>query len=194
MGLLALGFAGGWRANGLRAGAPPLPPAAHVVAPEPLAEPEPLALSEPVLLPETEAHDHARPLASDGRVRRAVSVPGAAGSGAAASGRRERASEGAKAPPVDSHAREELALLQRAERAVRAGDAALGLALIAELETKYARSKLLEERRAIELMAHCAVGSTEGAARAVRFLRDHPRSIYAARIQALCHPRAMPSR
>jgi hypothetical protein len=67
------------------------------------------------------------------------------------------------------------------------------LALIAELEASYPRSKLLEERRAIELMAHCAAGATDGATRAERFLREQPRSIYAARIETLCNAPALPS-
>ena len=77
-------------------------------------------------------------------------------------------------------------MLQRAERAVRAGNAALALALIGELEERHPRSRLLEERRAIELMAHCEAKATDASARAARFLRDHPQSVYAGRVSAMC--------
>jgi hypothetical protein len=81
---------------------------------------------------------------------------------------------------------EELLLLQRAERAVRADNPALALALIGELEQRYPRSIVLEERRAIELMAYCVAGATDASARAQRFLRDHPRSVHAGRIGEVC--------
>jgi hypothetical protein len=81
---------------------------------------------------------------------------------------------------------DELALLQRAERAVRADNPALALALIDELEARYPRSTLLEERSAIELLAHCGAGATDARARAARFLRQHPSSLYAGRVRELC--------
>jgi len=81
---------------------------------------------------------------------------------------------------------QELALLQRAERAVRADNAALALVLIGELEERYPRSTLLEERSAIELLAHCRAGATDASPRAARFLRQHPSSLYAGRIRELC--------
>jgi hypothetical protein len=81
---------------------------------------------------------------------------------------------------------DELALLRRAERAVRTDNAALALALIGELEERYPRSSLLEERRAIELMAYCSAGATDAVARAQRFLREYPLSAYAGRIRDLC--------
>jgi hypothetical protein len=81
---------------------------------------------------------------------------------------------------------EELMLLQRAERAVRADNPALALALIGELEERYPRSIVLEERRAVELMAYCLAGATDASARTQRFLRDHPRSVHAGRIGEVC--------
>jgi hypothetical protein len=58
---------------------------------------------------------------------------------------------------------EELALLARAERAVRADNSALALALIDELEARFPSSRLLEERRAVELLAHCVARATRRA-------------------------------
>ena len=76
--------------------------------------------------------------------------------------------------------------MQRTERAVRAGNSALALMLLGELETGYPRSELLEERRALELLAYCVANATDSVPRAERFLREHPRSVYAERIGALC--------
>jgi hypothetical protein len=81
---------------------------------------------------------------------------------------------------------EELALLARAERAVRADNSALALALIDELEARFPSSTLLEERRAIELLSHCVAHASDAHQRADRFLRQHPRTVYAERIAALC--------
>jgi hypothetical protein len=94
---------------------------------------------------------------------------------------------------ADRQPGDELALLRRAERAVRGDDSALALALIGELEADYPRSSLLEERRAIELMAQCGAGATDARARAQRFLNEHPRSVYAGRIRAMCPESSDPS-
>lgn len=157
-GLLALGFVAGYQAHANRE----LPP------PPPLPQLE--VTSAEALIPEVEPLPE--PLAVD--VPRApvqVIVP--------------RARKVRPRAPAAS-ARDELALLARAERAVRADNSALALALIAELEERHPRSRLLEERRAIELMAHCAASATDGALRAQRFVRKHPRSVYAERIAELC--------
>jgi hypothetical protein len=96
---------------------------------------------------------------------------------------RQRAKASAPAAVEPS---EELALLRRAERAVRSDDSALALALIGELEERYPRSSLLEERRAIELLAYCVAGASDARARARRFLREHPSSVYRGRIAEKC--------
>jgi hypothetical protein len=90
----------------------------------------------------------------------------------------------------------ELVLLERAERAVRSRNPALALALIAELEHSFPRSPLHEERRSIELMAHCqardassgasADTKAETAARRARFLQQYPQSVYSDRIADEC--------
>jgi len=82
--------------------------------------------------------------------------------------------------------RGELTLLERAEKAVRADSAAFALALLAEFDARYPRSRLSEERQAIELMAHCQARATDAAARAERFRRAHPNSVYAQRIAEVC--------
>jgi hypothetical protein len=176
-GLLALGFAGGYHASALRE-APPLPPTRFAAAPE-LEEGAPLLL-EPLAAPEP-LEPAAQPSSPPRSPRRAR-----------ASTRRPAASPVTVAPPPAAapSSREELALLRRAERAARADNSALALALIAELEERYPRSEFLEERKAIELIAHCAAGATDGAARAEHFIRSHPHSVYAGRIAELCRSTA----
>jgi hypothetical protein len=85
--------------------------------------------------------------------------------------------------------RAELELLERAERAIRADNVALALALLSELDARFPRSALREERQAIEVLAQCQAGSTDSAARAERFLRAHAQSVYAERIGEMCTPK-----
>lgn len=173
-GLLALGFVAGYQAHANRELPPPLPQLEVTSAETLIPEVEPL-------IPEVEPLPD--PLAVD--------VPRAPVEAIVPRARKVRP----RAPAAS--ARDELALLARAERAVRADNSALALALIAELEERHPRSGLLEERRAIELMAHCAASATDGALRAQRFVRKHPRSVYAERIAELCQagaPAASPRR
>lgn len=164
-GLLALGFVAGYQAHANRE----LPP------PPPLPQLE--VTSAEALIPQIEALiPEVEPLPGP----LAVDVPRAPVEAIVPRARKVRP----RAPAAS--ARDELALLARAERAVRADNSALALALIAELEERHPRSGLLEERRAIELMAHCAASATDGALRAQRFVRKHPRSVYAERIAELC--------
>lgn len=80
----------------------------------------------------------------------------------------------------------ELALLQRAERALRAGEPALALSFLAELEREYPETRLGEERRAARLMAHCARGDVQATAEAERFLQARRASVYSDRVRELC--------
>ena len=101
-----------------------------------------------------------------------------------------------RAAPRPSAARDwrgELELLERAERGVRADNAALALALLQEHDARYPESVLIEERRAIELMAHCPERATDSSARAKRFLAEYPSSVYADRVIDLCEMDAAPS-
>jgi hypothetical protein len=95
-------------------------------------------------------------------------------------------SDGPHRSSIDGAA--ELALLERAERAVRAKHPALALALIEELEQRHPRSPLQEERRSIELMAHCQAEGPgrDTAQRLESFVRRYPESAYSARIAAEC--------
>jgi hypothetical protein len=80
----------------------------------------------------------------------------------------------------------ELRLIQRAERAVRAKNPELALALSDELAERYPRSALHEERGAILLMARCQVEGSDTAADRERFARRYPGSVYTDRITSEC--------
>lgn len=189
--LVGMGFLSGYLAHSsLSPSASPTPEPPRAAVPAVAGA----ATSSPEVAPALEApHIEPREPASEARnVRRA---PEAANADTA----RRRPSRPATPGPVAADtpgpvaadtaapaASEELSLLQRAERAVRADNAALALALIGELEARYPRSTLLEERSAIELLAHCRAGASDASSRATRFLRQHPQSLYAGRVRELC--------
>jgi hypothetical protein len=94
-------------------------------------------------------------------------------------------------PPEADGLAHEVALLQRVERAIRAHQGELALALIEEHEQRYPASALREERAAARVLAACvaAPGSEAGAgarAAAQRYLGGHARSVYADRVRTLC--------
>jgi hypothetical protein len=86
------------------------------------------------------------------------------------------------AQPLDA----ELALLRRVERALRNGDPALALALLAELDDRYPQTRLAEERLAARTIADCRLDHPDAAARARAFLRERPASVYSERVQSAC--------
>ena len=95
------------------------------------------------------------------------------------------------ASPGDAFAAE-LALLERAERAIRAGEGALALALLDQLEHDFPTTSLREERAAARVLARCAETSSadaseraEARADAEQFLA-HSSSVYADRVRTLC--------
>lgn len=88
----------------------------------------------------------------------------------------------------------ELALLSRADRAIRAGEAELALSFVNELDLRYPDSKLTEERGAARIMAECALAAPGAVARAERFLSDHPASVYSDRVLRSCGIEVAPAR
>jgi hypothetical protein len=109
--------------------------------------------------------------------RAAESQPVPAARGSAVLARRARPA----APPTD-----ELTLLSRVERALRAGEAALALALLDELDHHHPRSTLAEERIAARLLADCMREAPLAAARAQQFLQQHHDSVYSDRLRSTC--------
>jgi hypothetical protein len=89
----------------------------------------------------------------------------------------------------------ELALLARADRAIRAGNPDLALALLDQLERDLPKPQPQQERQAARLLAECE-RSTQGvsgsaapsaaAERARQYLSGHPASVYSERIHTLC--------
>lgn len=80
----------------------------------------------------------------------------------------------------------ELVLLQRADRAIRAGEAELALSFLTELDRRYPETRLGEERKAARLLARCAQGDARAQAEAERFLREQRASVYSDRVRELC--------
>jgi hypothetical protein len=89
----------------------------------------------------------------------------------------------------------ELALLQRAERAIRADNSDLALALLDQLDREHPKPQLVQEREAARLLADCersaqtAVGRpapSTATERARQYLSLHRGSVYTERIRHLC--------
>jgi hypothetical protein len=100
------------------------------------------------------------------------------------------AARGPSAPPAAIGATttsDELALLRRAERALRAGNPALALILLDQLERAYPVSALGEERTAARILVDCARSGELAKPEAARFLEQHPSSVYSDRILRGCH-------
>ena len=82
---------------------------------------------------------------------------------------------------------EEVSLLKRAEQAIRSREPQLALGLIEELDRRFARGKLLDERSAARVMANCLELEPEAARRAGEtYLRNAPGHVYHERVRQLC--------
>jgi hypothetical protein len=112
---------------------------------------------------------------------------------------RSTSAGGAKAtlrPTPDGESRDrfaaEVALLGRAERAIRGGEAALALALLEQLEREFPRSPLRVERAVARVLARCEASRSGSAAEraaarsAARELLSQGSSVYAGRVRELC--------
>jgi hypothetical protein len=87
-----------------------------------------------------------------------------------------------EAHSVSEEARE----LQRVDRALRSGMPGLALGILRELDERFPRGVLLEERAAARLMARCQNGDPEAPGAAAAWLERHEQSVYAARLRAAC--------
>jgi hypothetical protein len=96
------------------------------------------------------------------------------------------AAAGDEKPFVPQPFDEELALLQRVERAIRANEYSLALALLTELDERFATTRLEEERRAARLIAECRLDLPGSHQRGEHFLEERPNSVYANRLQMAC--------
>jgi hypothetical protein len=90
---------------------------------------------------------------------------------------------------------DELALLKRAERAIRARDSLLALGLLRELEQRFPRGKLLAERAAARVMAECQQQPPDVARRTGEaYLRGANSGVYNERVRRLCGISYSPSK
>jgi hypothetical protein len=81
----------------------------------------------------------------------------------------------------------ELAMLQRARRALNADNGRLALGLVQELDERFPRGVLLEERSATRILSLCMLGRTEEARGfGRRFQERYPGSVYAERVRGSC--------
>jgi hypothetical protein len=116
------------------------------------------------------------------------SLPSLPDRGRSGTGARAAASTAASEAVTDNALSEELDLLRRAERTIRAGDAMVALGLLSELDQRFSKGKLLEERAAARVMANCQL-TDENSAKSMgqAYLGAHPQSVYGARVRSICH-------
>ncbi len=105
------------------------------------------------------------------------------------SGTRPRvaASAAPSANVADNSLSEELDLLRRAERTIRAGNSLVALGLLRDLDQRFPKGQLLEERTAARVMANCQLADAGTAmAQGNAYLIAHPQSVYADRVRSIC--------
>lgn len=90
--------------------------------------------------------------------------------------------------PTARALKDELTLLKRAERAIRANEAALAISFLDELDRRHPHSALREERTAARIIAECTLSLPAAAARAASFLETHRDSVYVDRVRRACEP------
>jgi hypothetical protein len=96
-------------------------------------------------------------------------------------------------PPTPLTLAEALELLQRAERALYADNAAWALSLLDRLDERTPRALLHEERIATRILAWCADGQIEKAERlASQARKEAPTSIYGAILERACGGARLP--
>lgn len=136
---------------------------APVGVPPPVPSSEPAAATEPAAPTEP----------ASAVTSRAASKPSA----------RQRPSSGKPEPTLF----QALELLRRAQRALRKQEPALSLALLDELDQRFATSVLGEERQATRVLALCLSGDEARAQQiAHALLEQNPATIYAARVRESC--------
>ncbi len=102
---------------------------------------------------------------------------------------------GATASGMSARAlKDELSLLKRAERAIRANEAALAISFLDELDRRHPHSALREERTAARIIAECTLALPAAAPRAASFLETQRDSVYVDRVRRACEPNAGASR
>jgi hypothetical protein len=102
------------------------------------------------------------------------------------------APEAPPAPPANAMD-EELAVLHRAQEALRAGNPDEAVRVLDRYDATHAGAALQEERRAARILAACKAGhSSQARADAERFLRERPDSPLGGRVRAACLDKQKP--
>jgi hypothetical protein len=81
---------------------------------------------------------------------------------------------------------EELEGVREADAALRAGNPARALELLARAERRFAGGELAEEREALSVLAECKLDPAAGAGRARRFVGAKPQSVHVETIVEAC--------
>ena len=147
----------------------PVEPPAPVELPAPVEPPAPIELREAAALPEATERDPVPARRAPARVH-AMSKVATSRSG-----------------DHEPDFLEAVRWLRRAQRAVRRGEPALALGLLDELDTRFPRELLSEERQATRVLGLCGTDQTDAARMLARhLLAQSPRSIYAERLRTSC--------
>jgi hypothetical protein len=148
------------------------------------SEPPATAPSEPpIVAAPSESPD--LPAAEPPALRAALAGPGSGGGG-------RPAKPLVRAPARENDGSEsslaaELAMLQRARRALAAENGQLALGLVQELDERFPTGVLIEERIATRVLGLCALERVDEAREVARdFLAHHPTSVYAERVRSSC--------
>jgi hypothetical protein len=197
VGLIVGAVVGGWFGFGLGRklgpgelgrGEPPAAVANAVAVPPeaPLAPPSdapaPSPETPPASLPE---NDGQPPTALASQAQAAADADAARRRGLAAG----RARAARSSPPVqlESSLAAELAMLQRARRALNADNGRLALGIVQELDERFPKGVLVEERNATRILSLCQLERVAEAKQAARdFLGRYPSSVYAGRVRQSC--------
>jgi hypothetical protein len=178
--LLGAGFATGyWMRGSSSAEVPPTAPTGVEALAVTPSEPMTAGLAEPAVMNTSLTPDLSR------------DAPESVQPATAPASQRPPRSEAVKVPTdpdrvLAKRVNDELALLRRCERALRAQNADLALALLRELDERYRDTRFAEERRAARVLAHCLGRDDAASELAQAFLRERPSSVYSKRIVETC--------
>lgn len=175
-----------------KSAAPPAAEALPVLA-RPSHEPAEASQRDDVGTASSAAPDQASQRASSAASTTASSAssdasngPGRAAASSSLRGRGRSHARGAAGASAGDGFADELALLRRAERATRSGDGALARSLIAELDARFPKTALRQERAALLVLAACATGEPSAPSDARQFVQRHAQSVYLDRIRSAC--------
>jgi hypothetical protein len=146
----------------------------------------PLPVTQPDTVSVAQSAPSSAPESEPGLEKHARSARGRAEGAGARSGA-SAAARASAAEESGSTLAQELALLQRARRALNRSDALLALGIVQSLDERFPDGVLMEERAATRILSLCQLDRKEEAReRGHRFLLDHPRSVYAERVRRSC--------